>query len=407
MTGVEKIKRKTFADLLVQEGIISKDVMDTALKEQWSEGIPLEQYLIQTGHINEDIIVSILTTKFPLKFVDLSVIQPDPDAVDHIPYRVAKKYTLIPLRKSGKSLAVAMANPLNREMVGELKKVTDLKIIPFVAKISSVMEYLKTYYEQAKIEEEKLGAPGEYEKLKGEVGLTLRNDQTFDNFVIGKPNELAYTFVKGFAETRGVENSRIFISGPGGVGKTHLLNAAGNYILENETFRGILYTESFKFLDLLENVKDENELKKFRLSFTDSDVLLFDDVEMLATHDFAQRQFLYILTELSAQDKQFIITSNLPISGLKTFNRKILSILEAAISAPIDVPDKNLLAQIAKKRLEDVDNIPSKVLDLIADNVNGNIRVLVSICREIATLARMNKSVEVSVVKSILKSYNG
>ncbi len=406
MADLEKVRRKTFADILVDEGIVPQDIMKKALKEQWSEGIPIELYLINKGYVNEDTLISVLTRKFPLKYVDLSVIQPDPEAVDHIPYRIAKKYVLIPLRKSGRSLAVVMGNPLNREMVSELKKVTDLKIIPFVGKITEILDYIETYYAEEIRKEEEIEAPAAYGKLKGEVGLTLQSNMNFDNFEVSSCNEVAYSFAKSFAETRGVENTRLFIYGKEGYGKTHLINAVGNYILEHETFRGVLYTDALKFMDLLNSAKGDKELKKFRLSHIETDVFLFDDLDLLMGQDYAQNQLLYILMELHMQEKQFIFTSSLPLKELSNMNKKLISIIESSIMAPLEPPNKDLKMKILEKKLGNL-NLSSKVLDLIQEGAESNLRILNAIINEILTLSRMDKEVDVSLVKSILKTYRG
>ncbi len=406
MADLEKVKRKTFADILVDEGIVPQEIMKKALKEQWSEGIPIELYLINKGYVNEDTLISVLTKKFPLKYVDLSVIQPDPEAVDHIPYRIAKKYVLIPLRKSGRSLAVVMGNPLNREMVSELKKVTDLKIIPFVGKISEILDYIETYYSEEVKREEEIESPAAYGKLKGEVGLTLQSNMNFDNFEVSSCNEVAYSFARSFAETRGVENTRLFIYGNEGYGKTHLINAVGNFILEHETFRGVLYTDALKFMDLLNNAKSDKDLKKFRLSHIETDVFLFDDLDLLIGHDYAQNQLLYILMELNMQEKQFIFTSSIPLKGLSGMNKKLISIIESSIMAPIDPPDKELKMKILQKKLGNL-NLSSKVLDLIQEGAEDNLRVLNAIINEVLTLSRMGKEIDVGLIKSILKTYKG
>ncbi len=406
MAGLEKVKRKTFADILVDEGIVPRDIMKKALKEQWSEGIPIELYLINKGYVNEDTLISVLTKKFPLKYVDLSVIQPDPEAVDHIPYRIAKKYVLIPLRKSGRSLAVVMGNPLNREMVSELKKVTDLKIIPFVGRISEILDYIETYYSEEIRKEERIESPASYGKLKGEVGLTLQSNMNFDNFVVSSCNEVAYSFARSFAETRGVENTKLFIYGKEGYGKTHLINAVGNYILEHETFRGVLYTDALKFMDLLSAAKSDKDLKKFRLSHVETDVFLFDDLELLMGHDFAQNQLLYILMELHVQEKQFIFTSSKPLKELSGLNKKLISIIESSIVAPIEAPDKELKMKILEKKLANLSLHP-KVLDLIQEGAEDNLRILNAIIDEVMILSRMGKDINTSVIKSILKTYRG
>ncbi len=406
MAELEKVKRKTFADILVDEGIVPQEIMKKALKEQWSEGIPIELYLINKGYVNEDTLISVLTKKFPLKYVDLSVIQPDPEAVDHIPYRIAKKYVLIPLRKSGRSLAVVMGNPLNREMVSELKKVTDLKIIPFVGRISEILDYIETYYSEEIRKEEEIGAPAAYGKLKGEVGLTLQSNMNFDNFEVSSCNEVAFSFAKSFAETRGVENTRLFIFGKEGYGKTHLINAVGNYILEHETFRGVLYTDALKFMDLLSAAKSDKDLRKFRLSHVETDVFLFDDLDLLMGHDYAQNQLLYILMELHVQEKQFIFTSSVPLKELSGMNKKLISIIESSIVAPIEPPDKELKMKILEKKLANL-KLHSKILDLIQEGAEDNLRILNAIINEVITLSRMGKEIDVSVIKSILKTYRG
>lgn len=209
----------TFIDLLERSGVITKEALKNVLTEQWERGGTLEEILVEKGFLNEEQLVKFILDSFPmLHYVSLRDIDIDPEAVEHIPARIARKYLLIPIRKKGKSLAVVMANPVNKEMLLEVKNVTDLKIRPFISTVSEIKGAIDRYYVEVS-EEEQIREPFGAERVKKEIGVLIVKDKTFDTYVTNDSNKHAFLLCKDLSETRGVGEKRIFIYGPDGTGK--------------------------------------------------------------------------------------------------------------------------------------------------------------------------------------------
>jgi len=400
---MKKGKKKTFVEMLLSSGIISQEALRSALSEQWERGGTLEEILVERGILTEEQLVQFLTSKFSmLHYLDLKSVDVDMEAVEHIPARIARKYLLIPVRKKGKSLAVVMANPLNREMLAEIKQVTDLKIRPFVSRISDIKEAIEEYYRE--VEGEEISAPYAPERLKGEIGLPLEKEKTFETFIISESNRLAFILAKNIAETRGVSEKKLFIFGPEGVGKTHLLNAIGNYILENETIRGVLYTDAIKFSTLLRSFKTDKDIDKFINTHTETDVFLFDDVDALVGKERAQEVLYTILSELHLLEKQIVITSSVPIKNLLAFNKKLKSFVLEFMSAGIKEPEEDLRRKVVLNLLGD-EKLPKNIIELIVKNITSNLRELETVVQEIITLKRMGQEIDEELAKKIIEGF--
>ena len=400
---MKKGKKKTFVEMLLSSGIISQEALRSALSEQWERGGTLEEILVERGILTEEQLVQFLTSKFSmLHYLDLKSVDVDMEAVEHIPARIARKYLLIPVRKKGKSLAVAMANPLNREMLAEIKQVTDLKIRPFVSRISDIKEAIEEYYRE--VEEEEISAPYAPERLKGEIGLPLQKEKTFETFIISESNRLAFILAKNIAETRGVSEKKLFIFGPEGVGKTHLLNAIGNYILENETIRGVLYTDAIKFSTLLRSFKTDKDIDKFINTHTETDVFLFDDLDALVGKERAQEVLYTVLSELHLLEKQIVITSSVPIKNLLAFNKKLKSFVLEFMSAGIKEPEEDLRRKVVLNLLGD-EKLPKNIIELIVKNITSNLRELETVVQEIITLKRMGQEIDEELAKKIIEGF--
>ena len=400
---MKKGKKKTFVEMLLSSGIISQEALRSALSEQWERGGTLEEILVERGILTEEQLVQFLTSKFSmLHYLDLKSVDVDMEAVEHIPARIARKYLLIPVRKKGKSLAVVMANPLNREMLAEIKQVTDLKIRPFVSRISDIKEAIEEYYRE--VEGEEISAPYAPERLKGEIGLPLQKEKTFETFIISESNRLAFILAKNIAETRGVSEKKLFIFGPEGVGKTHLLNAIGNYILENETIRGVLYTDAIKFSTLLRSFKTDKDIDKFINTHTETDVFLFDDLDALVGKERAQEVLYTVLSELHLLEKQIVITSSVPIKNLLAFNKKLKSFVLEFMSAGIKEPEEDLRRKVVLNLLGD-EKLPKNIIELIVKNITSNLRELETVVQEIITLKRIGQEIDEELAKKIIEGF--
>ncbi|MEO0246752.1 MAG: DnaA/Hda family protein [candidate division WOR-3 bacterium] len=395
----------TFADLLEKSGIITKEALKNALAEQWERGGTLEEILVEKGYLNEDQFVKFILDKFPmLHYISLKDVDIDPEAVEHIPARIARKYLLIPVRKKGKSLAVTMANPINKEMLDELKNVTDLKIIPFVSKISEIKDAINKFYGETAPAED-ITEPFRGEKVKREIGVLIAKDKSFENFVVGETNRHAFLLCSDIAKTRGVGEKRLFIFGPEGTGKTHLLQAIANYILDNETFRRFIYIDALKFVSSLKNCKSDREIDRYLNILIDTDLLLFDDLNLLVGKDFAQESLFNVLSELKLREKQMVVSSALPVKEMPTLSLKLRSLLSEFSSIGIDVPSLELKREIVRRFLQE-DSLPSGVLESLIKRPGLTLKKIETIIHELLTYKRLGERIDEQLLEKVVYAFS-
>lgn len=395
----------TFVDLLEKSGIITKEALKNALAEQWERGGTLEEILVEKGYLNEEQFVKFILEKFPmLHYVSLKDIDIDPEAVEHIPARIARKYLLIPVRKKGKSLAVTMANPINKEMLEELKNVTDLKIIPFVSKISEIREALEKFYGETTPGEE-ISEPYGGEKVKKEIGVLIAKDKTFESYVVGESNKHAFLLCSDIAKTRGVAEKKLFIFGPEGTGKTHLLQAIANYILENEALRRFIYIDAIKFFSTLKGFKSDREVDRYLGMLTDTDLLLFDDLNFLIGKDFAQEALFTALSELKLRDRQIVVSSALPVKEMPTLSAKIKSLIGEFLSIGIDEPSIELKREIVRRFLQE-ESLPSGVVESLIRKPGLSVKKIETIIRELLTYKRLGERIDDNLLEKVVYAFS-
>lgn len=253
---------KDFIEILREKGLLNEAQISEILEINLKEGKPIEEILIEMNLLDEDGILRLLKEVSNLPVVDLDRVVVDREAFLHIPLRIQNEYTLIPIRKTGMSLAVAMANPLNENALNEMKRVTDLRIIPLLSKPSKIKEAIK------KMAEESEGSGLEFTWTETPV-----SQYTFENFVVDKSNEAAYAALLGIAKGTYSAQSPIILFGPPGCGKTHLLHAVVNerngkgVILKTSPKNIKIPIEGVKIV-LIDNVEDLHFLKELQ-DFTD------------------------------------------------------------------------------------------------------------------------------------------
>lgn len=156
------------------------------------------------------------------------------------------------------------------------------------------------------------------EKMKS----NLNNKYTFDNFVIDEMNnKVAYEFALNVAQDPSKIYNPLFIYGENNAGKTHLLHAIGNYIIDNSDLK-VLYISSEQFIYGFENSKKEDN-SIFSNKFNDIDVLLFDDINYLSSNYEIQKEFFHIFNSLYANSKQIVLTSNIAPKDLESFEERL------------------------------------------------------------------------------------
>jgi len=229
---------------------------------------------------------------------------------------------------------------------------------------------------------------------------------TLNTFVVGPGNEFARSAALAVAEAPGkTKFNPLLIYGGVGLGKTHLLQSIGNYVLSLSSKYVVTYITSEEFyLNFIDAIKNNNT-KNFTSRFRSSDLLLVDDIQFLAGKESTQEEFFYIFNTLHQNGKQIVLTSDLPPNSLKGLQDRLVSRFQWGLSVDIQPPDLETRVAILKKKAEE-DNlsIPQDVLYYIAENVSSNIRELESVVIRLLAYASITKTdITKDLVKNVLK----
>ncbi|MBR1820183.1 MAG: chromosomal replication initiator protein DnaA [Clostridia bacterium] len=206
---------------------------------------------------------------------------------------------------------------------------------------------------------------------------SLNENYTFENFIVGKSNNLAFATSLAVAQTPGDAYNPLFIYGGVGLGKTHLINAIGNYIArENSNMRVLLMTSEAMTNALIDAIarKRTNELRD---KLRNVDVLMVDDVQFFSKTKATQEEFFHTFNSLHDKRKQIIIASDRPPKELPEIEERLRSRFEWGLTVDIQRPDYETRAAILRQKAEEMGiDVPADVIDYIAQSVNSNIREL-------------------------------
>ena len=211
----------------------------------------------------------------------------------------------------------------------------------------------------------------------------LNPNYIFDTYVVGTSNRFAYTAALAVAENPGKAYNPLFIYGSSGLGKTHLMQAIGNYIIK-ESNKKVLYITSEKFKDDFISIyrKSNNNLDDidtFKDKYRNIDVLIIDDIQFLANAEKSQQEFFHTFNELHEEGKQIIISSDRSPEDLKLLEERLRTRFSWGLTVNIYPPDYELRMEILKKKLsvhELAKPIDEDVLEYIANNCTSDVRKL-------------------------------
>jgi chromosomal replication initiator protein len=208
----------------------------------------------------------------------------------------------------------------------------------------------------------------------------LSNAYTFDSFVVGASNRLAYTSAIKVADQPGVFANPLYIFGDVGLGKTHLMQCIGNYVLENDLNKKVLYVKTDQFIEDYGKAAQKKMFDDFSKKYENIDILLVDDIQFLAGKTQSQLEFFKIFERLKESNKQIVITSDRPASELFDIMSRLTSRFEWGLSVDINRPNLDHRILILKKKLQaetfNPDLIPDQVLEFIASIFDNNVREL-------------------------------
>ncbi|WP_050636965.1 chromosomal replication initiator protein DnaA [Candidatus Stoquefichus sp. SB1] len=207
----------------------------------------------------------------------------------------------------------------------------------------------------------------------------LNPDLTFENFVVGNSNRIAQNASLAVAMKPGISYSPLFIHSNSGLGKTHLLNAIGNYAKKREPSTKVLFTTSENFVNEYIQSLSNHTIEEFNYKFRHIDILLIDDIQFMATKESSSEIFFNIFNSLISNKKQIVITSDKPPRDLRGMESRLVSRFSSGLTVSIDTPEFETSKAILRKKIE-IENvdypIAEEVLDFIASHFNTDVREL-------------------------------
>ena len=228
---------------------------------------------------------------------------------------------------------------------------------------------------QVDLEQETVSIPKPAPVMKDTYDTQLNPRYRFDNFVVGSANRLAHAACQAVAENPARAYNPLFIYSGVGLGKTHMLHAIGNAVLQQG--KQVLYVSSEEFTNDLVHAIRTKTTTAFREKYREVDVLLIDDIQFIAGKDSSQEEFFHTFNALYGQDKQIVMTSDRSPKAMSTLEERLRSRFEWGLTVDMQAPDYETRLAILHSKAEKVDGkVPEEVIERIAKLIQTNVREL-------------------------------
>ncbi len=231
----------------------------------------------------------------------------------------------------------------------------------------------------------------------------LNPSYTFDSFVVGPSNQMAYNASLAVANKPGIQYNPLFIYGGTGLGKTHLLQAIGNHALEKG--KTVIYVTIEQFMnDFTFSIKNKN-MEHFRAKYRNCDVLLIDDVQFLSGKEQTQEEFFHTFNELHNAKKQIVMTSDRLPSQIAGLVDRLRSRFEWGLTADVQIPGlETKIAIIEKKSDLNGIKLSKEIINFIATSLDNSIREIEGVIIRInASASLLNQEINLAMVQGLLK----
>jgi chromosomal replication initiator protein len=236
------------------------------------------------------------------------------------------------------------------------------------------------------------------------ISAALDPRYTFDNFVLGKPNEFAYAAARRLAEAESVPFNPLFLYGGVGLGKTHLMHAIAWHIRRTQPHRTVIYLSAEKFMyRFIRALRDKNTVD-FKDQFRSVDVLMVDDVQFISGKDSTQEEFFHTFNALVDQGRQIIVSADKSPSDLEDIEERLRSRLGSGLVADIHATTYELRLGILEAKAERQGaELPQRVMEFLAHKITANVRELEgALNRVIAHSQLVGREIGLEMVQDVL-----
>jgi chromosomal replication initiator protein len=228
------------------------------------------------------------------------------------------------------------------------------------------------------------------------VRSNLNPNYVFDTFVVGKNNRFAHSAALAVAESPGDVYNPLYIYGGPGLGKTHLMQSIGHFILQQTPDIKVLYVTSEEFTnEVIDSIRNGNAsaMTKLRDKYRTVDVLMIDDIQFIIGKESTQEEFFHTFNVLHSAGKQIVLSSDKPPKDMETLEDRIRSRFEWGLLADVGFPDyETRMAILRKKEEADGFHLDDDILDYIATNIKSNIRELEGALNKLLALSNLEKT---------------
>jgi len=241
---------------------------------------------------------------------------------------------------------------------------------------------------------------------RNRIETGLNHNYVFERFIQGDNNSLAYSAAWAIAqEPAGTGYNPFLIYGGVGLGKTHLIQAIGNYALANKTAQSVLYVSSERFTNEFVQAIQKNRVSEFSTVYRNIDLLIVDDIQFFGGKEKTQEEFFHIFNVLHQSGKQIVLSSDRPPRDIQGIEERLLSRFQWGLIADVQAPDlETRTAILIRKAEEDGIDMAPEVIEFIAHNVKNNIRELEgSLIRLLAFSDLQKTEVDLPLAKEILR----